>query len=199
MVEQFVRESRTLRVWVALLAATFLTAALPGCSSDGPGSGADAAPVAEPVVADPVAAVEEPPVEDVTSAGSETAAEVDQPVVDSAHADTPAPAQDDNVEALLEAKRRPAQAPAGLIVGLDGAEYPAYAEDLILEVKRALTDKELYSGILDGVLDDSTMAAIARFQQMNELHASGVPSPQTRELLTAGTAEVAVEGSPSSG
>ena len=187
MVEQFVRDSRTLKAWVALAAAVSLAAALAGCSSGDSGPGDDAAQLAAPVAAEPVAAepvpaepdaaVEEPPVDGAESAGSETVAAVDQPVVEKAHVD----------------------APAGLIVGLDGAEYPAYAEDLILEVKRALTDRELYRGILDGVLDDSTMAAIARFQQMNELHPSGVPSPQTRELLTAGTAKVAVEGSPSSG
>jgi hypothetical protein len=214
MVEQFVRKPTSLKAWIAMLAAVCLAASLAGCSSGGSGPGDDAARVAEPAAAEPAAAEpaaaeptaaeptaggKEPPVEEEESAGSEPTAEIEEPAVERAAADTAAPKEAVDMEPLLEAKRQHGQAPAGLIVGLDGAEYPAYAEDLILEVKRALKDKKLYRGIVDGVLDESTMAAIARFQQMNELHASGVPSPQTRELLTAGTAGVAAEGSPSSG
>ena len=74
-------------------------------------------------------------------------------------------------------------APGQLIAGLNGENYDAYNSETIEAVQGALADQGMYSGPVNGILDRPTMDAIGRFQEMNNLTVSGVPSPRTRELL----------------
>jgi peptidoglycan hydrolase-like protein with peptidoglycan-binding domain len=70
-----------------------------------------------------------------------------------------------------------------VVTGLDGATYEAYLPSTIKQVQQALKDKGMYSGEVNGVLDKATMDAVAEFQKQNHIEASGVPSPDTRDLL----------------
>lgn len=70
-----------------------------------------------------------------------------------------------------------------LVPGLDGAEYPAYAPAVIGEVQEALSREGVYTGPINQVLDEPTIDAIGAFQEANDIHVSGVPSPMTRERL----------------
>jgi len=70
-----------------------------------------------------------------------------------------------------------------LILGLDGAAYPPYKPSVIEWVQQDLETLGMYDGKADGRLDQPTMKAIAEFQNENDLHASGIPSPLTRKAL----------------
>src|SRR5687768_6777588 len=70
-----------------------------------------------------------------------------------------------------------------MIMGLDGKEYDSYKTSVIEAVQAALQREGLYSGEVNGVLDETTMQAIGEFQKQNGIHVSGVPSPKTREAL----------------
>ena len=75
-----------------------------------------------------------------------------------------------------------------LIVGLDGALYVAYDAATIKHVQSVMTDRGLYSGPLNGVLDPPTMESIYTFQKANPyLLRCGVPTPRTRKLLEQGS------------
>ena len=70
-----------------------------------------------------------------------------------------------------------------MITGLDGKEYELYKTSVIEAVQAALQREGVYSGAVNGVLDETTMQAIGEFQKQNGIHVSGVPSPKTREAL----------------
>jgi murein L,D-transpeptidase YcbB/YkuD len=70
-----------------------------------------------------------------------------------------------------------------MITGLDGKEYESYKMSVIEAVQAALQRAGVYSGTVNGVLDEATMQAIGEFQRQNGIHVSGVPSPKTREAL----------------
>ena len=76
--------------------------------------------------------------------------------------------------------------PVAIITGLDGATYEAYMPSIVKKVQQALKDKDLYNGEVNGKLNKTTMEAIAAFQKKNHLEASGVPTPDTRDLLFKG-------------
>ena len=70
-----------------------------------------------------------------------------------------------------------------LVLGLNGGEYPPYLASVVRETQQFLFDRQLYDGPVTGILDETTMQAIAEFQQANGIVASGVPSPETREAM----------------
>ncbi len=70
-----------------------------------------------------------------------------------------------------------------LIKGLDGGLYEPYSAAVVEKVQAALKDKGLYTGEVNGQLDEDTMKALAEFQKQNQLTVSGVPSPSTRRAL----------------
>lgn len=70
-----------------------------------------------------------------------------------------------------------------LIEGLDGGEYEPYEPALIERVQQELRSRGIYSGEVNGRLDEATMQAIGQFQEQNGIHVSGVPSPRTRQAL----------------
>jgi murein L,D-transpeptidase YcbB/YkuD len=70
-----------------------------------------------------------------------------------------------------------------LLRGIDGAPYDPYRPAVIEQTQQKLNELGLYEGAITGVLDESTMQAIGEFQTNNGLHASGVPSPETRKEL----------------
>jgi murein L,D-transpeptidase YcbB/YkuD len=70
-----------------------------------------------------------------------------------------------------------------MITGLDGKEYEPYKTSVIEAVQAALQRAGVYSGTVNGVLDETTMQAIGEFQKQHGIHVSGVPSPKTREAL----------------
>lgn len=72
-----------------------------------------------------------------------------------------------------------------LILGLNGGEYPPYQTSFVREVQQFLFDQELYDGPVTGVLDETTMQAVAEFQAQHDIVQSGVPSPETREAMNA--------------
>jgi len=75
-----------------------------------------------------------------------------------------------------------------LIAGLDGAMYEPYRPAIIERVQKALRDRGLYAGPMNGVLDRPTMKSIYAFQEANHnLQRCGVPTPHTRKLLEQGS------------
>jgi hypothetical protein len=75
-----------------------------------------------------------------------------------------------------------------LIAGINGELYEAYAHDLIKRVQRALTNRGLYMGPINGVLDRPTEAAIYEFQKATgTLQLCGIPTPRTRQMLEQGS------------
>jgi len=75
-----------------------------------------------------------------------------------------------------------------LIAGFDDGLYEPYARPVIEKVQRALRDRGLYSGPVNGVLDKPTMKAIYDFQTANKiLQRCGVPTPFTRKMLEQGS------------
>jgi hypothetical protein len=75
-----------------------------------------------------------------------------------------------------------------LIEGLDGNLYEAYARPVIEHVQKALNDRGLYNGPVNGVLDRPTMKSIFAFQNANyQLQHCGIPTPHTRKMLEQGS------------
>ena len=76
-----------------------------------------------------------------------------------------------------------------LIEGLDGNLYEAYARPTIERVQKALGDRGLYEGPVNGILDRPTMKSIFEFQRANYylLQRCGVPTPHTRKMLEQGS------------
>ena len=70
-----------------------------------------------------------------------------------------------------------------LLRGIDGAPYDPYRPTVIEQTQQKLNELGLYDGAVTGVLDENTMQAVGEFQKNNGLHASGVPSPETRKEL----------------
>jgi hypothetical protein len=74
------------------------------------------------------------------------------------------------------------------ITGLDGGLYEGYRPGTIERVQRALIARELYSGPVNGLLDEPTIKAIYAFQKMTRtLQVCGIPTPRTRKLLEQGS------------
>jgi hypothetical protein len=71
----------------------------------------------------------------------------------------------------------------GLVKGLDGELYGAIAPSLVRLVQERLRGLGLYSGPADGLLEQTTMRALARFQEQNGLQPTGVPTARTRHAL----------------
>jgi len=75
-----------------------------------------------------------------------------------------------------------------LIAGVDGELYEPYSSVAIKRIQRALRNRDLYPGLINGVLDAPTMNAIYRFQQAaDSLQLCGVPTPRTRWILEQGS------------
>ena len=73
------------------------------------------------------------------------------------------------------------------IAGLDGAQYIPYHPVTIQRVQRALQERGLYTGPMNGILDWETMKSIYAFQEANKLQRCGVPTPHTRKMLEQGS------------
>src|SRR5689334_2122933 len=69
-----------------------------------------------------------------------------------------------------------------LISGLDGAQYTRYRPATIQWVQKALKERGLYTGPVNGILDWPTKKAIYAFQEANKLQRCGVPTPHTRKM-----------------
>jgi len=75
-----------------------------------------------------------------------------------------------------------------LIAGFDDGLYEPYGRVVIERVQRALRDRGLYSGPVNGVLDKPTMEALYAFQMATKiLQRCGIPTPFTRKLLEQGS------------
>lgn len=75
-----------------------------------------------------------------------------------------------------------------LIAGFDDGLYEPYAHAVIERVQRALRDRGLYGGPVNGVLDKPTMEALYAFQKANNnLQRCGIPTPYTRKMLVQGS------------
>jgi len=75
-----------------------------------------------------------------------------------------------------------------LIEGLDGSLYLPYGRTAIEHVQKALADRGLYAGPVNGILDHPTMKSILTFQKANyHLQRCGVPTPHTRKMLEQGS------------
>ena len=70
-----------------------------------------------------------------------------------------------------------------MIEGADGGRYENYYPSVVKNVQTALQTEGLYEGPISGVLDEMTSNALAEYQKANNLRASGVPTPRTREAL----------------
>jgi hypothetical protein len=78
--------------------------------------------------------------------------------------------------------------PDQLIKGLDGSLYEPYGRTVIERVQKALRDRGLYAGRVNGILDRPTMKSIFTFQEANyQLQRCGVPTPHTRRMLEQGS------------
>jgi hypothetical protein len=58
-----------------------------------------------------------------------------------------------------------------------------YAPRVIERVQEALRSQSLYSGEVNGLLDQATMEALGEFQKQHGLQVCGVPTPSTRRVL----------------
>jgi len=70
-----------------------------------------------------------------------------------------------------------------MIQGVDGGTYENYYPSVVKNVQTALQTEGLYDGPISGVLDERTSNSLAEYQKANNLRASGVPTPRTREAL----------------
>jgi hypothetical protein len=94
-----------------------------------------------------------------------------------------APVHKSNAPAAVESPE-----PRGLlIVGFDGAFYAPYPPEIIQRVQKALRERGLYAGPVNGILDRPTMRALYIFQEANNLQRCGVPTPHTRKMLEQGS------------
>lgn len=73
--------------------------------------------------------------------------------------------------------------PPDLVRGLDGEEYLGYLPSAVEKAQQSLREQGYYGGPVNGRLDEATRVAIARFQQLNGLHVTGIPTPFTRARL----------------
>ena len=71
--------------------------------------------------------------------------------------------------------------------GFDGGLYEPYRPAVIEHVQKALRDRGLYGGPMNGILDRPTMKSIYAFQKANNLQRCGVPTPHTRKMLKQGS------------
>jgi hypothetical protein len=75
-----------------------------------------------------------------------------------------------------------------LIAGFDDGLYEPYGHAVMERVQRALRDRGLYGGPVNGVLDKPTMEALYTFQKANNnLQRCGIPTPFTRKMLEQGS------------
>jgi hypothetical protein len=75
-----------------------------------------------------------------------------------------------------------------LIAGFDDGLYEPYRHDVIERIQRALQNRGLYSGPVNGTLDKPTMEALYGFQKANKiLQRCGIPTPFTRKMLEQGS------------
>ena len=73
--------------------------------------------------------------------------------------------------------------PPGVIRGFDGELYLDYLPRAVEHAQSELKAKGFYGGEVTSVLDEDTRVAIARFQQLNGLLVTGIPTPYTRAAL----------------
>ncbi len=92
-------------------------------------------------------------------------------------------------EKFRQAVEGQASLPADLITGLDGEIYLAYKRSVVERVQQQLRDARFYRGEVDGNLDEDTFVSIGRYQQLEGLYVSGIPSPMTRARLFPGAVE----------
>ncbi len=76
--------------------------------------------------------------------------------------------------------------PVDLITGLDGEVYLAYKRSVVEQVQQKLSNSRFFRGEIDGNLDEETFVSIGRYQQVEGLYVSGIPSPMTRARLFPG-------------
>jgi hypothetical protein len=75
-----------------------------------------------------------------------------------------------------------------LIAGFDEGVYEPYGHGVIERVQRALRNRGLYSGPVNGILDKPTMEALYTFQMASKiLQRCGIPTPFTRKMLEQGS------------
>jgi len=75
-----------------------------------------------------------------------------------------------------------------LIAGLDENLYEPYRRITIERVQKALGNRGLYVGPVNGILDRPTMKSIYAFQEASRnLQRCGVPTPHTRKMLEQGS------------
>jgi peptidoglycan hydrolase-like protein with peptidoglycan-binding domain len=101
------------------------------------------------------------------------------------------------VNALLLQQGRP----AAVAPNRHAAEAPASApraapkrDDLVAQVQTALAERELYDGIVDGVMGSATSAAVRAFEQAQGMTVTGEASEKTLAALM--TAPVRPAGAP---
>lgn len=90
-------------------------------------------------------------------------------------------------EAEAQAARSEGESPinpeTGLIEGLDEGQYDQYLVSVVQRVQQRLRREGLYAGPVDGIFGRATLEAVGAYQESQELHVSGVPSPMTRARL----------------
>jgi len=73
--------------------------------------------------------------------------------------------------------------PPGVVRGFDGELYLDYLPRAVEQAQSELKAKGFYDGAATGKLDEDTRVAISRFQQLNGLLVTGIPTPYTRAKL----------------
>ena len=79
--------------------------------------------------------------------------------------------------------------PPGVIRGFDGELYLDYLPKAVERAQGELKTRGFYDGSATGTLDEGTRVGIARFQQLNGLLVTGIPTPYTRAKLYANAPE----------
>jgi hypothetical protein len=79
--------------------------------------------------------------------------------------------------------------PPGVIRGFDGERYLDYMPKAVERAQGELKTQGFYDGPATGTLDEDTRVGIARFQQLNGLLVTGIPTPYTRAKLYAKPSE----------
>jgi len=88
-----------------------------------------------------------------------------------------------------EAVGKAPQVQPDLVRGFDGELYLGYLPSAVEHAQRALTEQGFYGGPVNGALDEDTRVGIARFQQLNGLAVTGIPTPYTRAALYKNASE----------
>ncbi len=70
-----------------------------------------------------------------------------------------------------------------LVRGFDGELYLGYLSSAVEKAQRQLQAERFYDGPVTGTLNEDTRVALARFQQLNGLVMTGIPTPYTRAAL----------------